>query len=353
MVRPATLRAILLLVLLLVVLSLSTCVPWWLDMFPSWYSYVEASVDLRAIMVHQGLGDLAVPFNVEYAPYILGANDYSKVVVAAAGNGTKRLLLLDPYNLEFRHAAFDGGFDRSLGSVAHGFLSGSRIVDPANPTIIIPSPGWTNPSAVRVYRVGIGATGTNYAVDVQSSTQLIFTEYNHDFSVGAHLNRDIDSIGTIGYDLIDADYANGYSVLVKYRNDIDGLWYASAYSEPTNAGFFTVDDIFDTPTDPPYQTGPFPVSDEWAWLTEAGPVAFVRGKDGGSDRLVRYRYGTGSFDLSFGDFSLGFSPSEEIDSIPFEEDEEMQALSFDPSGKWWFAYNWRTGILYKLRTWWE
>ena len=77
----------------------------------------------------------------------------------------------------------------------------------------------------------------------------------------------------------------------------------------------------------------------------------MRGNNG-SDHLVRYRYGTGGFSGSFGDFAGGYTTSEAIDSIPIDDDDEVRVLSFDPSGSWWLPYR-RTGILYKLRTWWK
>lgn len=330
---------------------LSTCDFLTADIFPSWLSYVEARVDLRSIMKANGLGDLAVPLNVEYAPYDLSGVDYSKVLVIAAGNATKRLFLLDPDTLQFRDAVYDPAFEQSLASAANGFMCGTRVVDPATPTIITNAFAWTNPSSVRLYRVGIGSTGINYAVDINSSTQFQMTKIDWNFSSTLSVsNRDVDTTPH-SYYLTDADYCNGYNVLVIHQMEYNGRRYANAYSRADDLHFAGAGSIFSSAFSPEH-TGPFPISEDEAWLTEDGPVAFLRG-DGNTDRIIRYRYGTGQFSTTFGDFTLGFTPAEEIDSIPFDEDGELRIFSFEPSGKWWFIYNARTGYLYKLRTWWK
>ncbi|NLJ46040.1 MAG: hypothetical protein GX430_05715 [Treponema sp.] len=99
------------------------------------------------------------------------------------------------------------------------------------------------------------------------------------------------------------------------------------------------------------RTGPFRADDGLAWLTAGGPVAFTRG-DRNTDRLVRYRWGTGGFSTFWLDWANAVE-SEVIDSIPFDSSDELRVLSFDPSGTWWFADDRRTGYLYKLRTWWR
>jgi hypothetical protein len=330
---------------------LSTCDFLTADIFPSWFSYVEARVDLRSVMKANGLGDLAVPLNVEYAPYNLGAVDYSKVLVIAAGNATKRLFLLDPNTLQLKNTVFDPAFEQSLASAANGFMCGTRIVDPAAPTIITNSFAWTNPSGVRLYRVGIGGTGINYVVDINSPIQFKMTKIDWNFSSTlSSCDRDVDTT-LHSYYLADADYCNGFSVLVVHQTEYNGRRYANAYSRPDDLHFAGAGSIFSSAFSPEH-TGPFPVSEEKAWLTEGGPVAFLRG-DRDTDRIIRYRYGTGQFSTTFGDFASGFAPAQEIDSIPFDEDGELRIFSFEPSGKWWFVYNARTGYLYKLRTWWK
>lgn len=327
---------------------LSTCDFLTSDIFPSWLSYVDASVDLRSILKAQGLGDLAVPDTAEYAAWVFGGTDYSKVLVFGAGNGTNRLIILDAATLAFKKSLSDTGFSRSLAPNANGFLCGSVSVSALDLTTITSAHVWSNAYSVRVFHVGIGAVGLNYAVDPNSNQQALFQEYSHDWTTQNHsVTRNFDSLADT-YEFLDADYVNGYSVLGRRQND-PYLGFVTSFS--LSSDIWPGGTVFDIVG--PVQTGPFPVSESWAWLTEGGPVAFVRGNNG-SDRLVRYRYGTGEFSSgTFGDFAGGYTTSEVIDSVSIGDDDEISVLSFDPSGTWWFLYNRRTGILYKLRTWWK
>ncbi len=308
------------------------------DSFPRWLSYAEASVDLRAIAVDQGLGTDAYIGNLEFAPYVTGGTDYSKVLVYATGNGVARLLLLDPDTLSFSFTKIYGGFTQALASVTGGFLCGTQLVDPAN-LAALPSLAhtWTNnASSVRVFRVGDPATGSNYAVDPLSN-QALFESYPTAWgSSTSTLTRDLDASG-YAYNLLDADYANGYSVLGQRQDNSQG--YAASF--PDSATFTAGGTVFDAAS--AVKTGPFPVADSNAWLTADGPVAYYRDNNG-SNRIVRYRYGTG-------DFTTG-AQAEELDSLVFDSD-DVQLLSFDPSGTWWFIYDKLSGRLYKLRTWWR
>lgn len=314
---------------------LSTCDFLTSDAFPRWLSYVEASVDFRSIAVAQGLGSDAYIENLELAPYMTGGVDYSKVLVFASGNGTSRLILLDPVSLEYKFAKYDSLFSHTLASVTGGFLCGTWIVDPSAPEILTPSPGWTSPS-VRVFRVGDSVSGLNYAVDPNSSQQSNFREYNNAWGVGPVATRGWD-LPNSSYNTIDGDYAARYAILVRRIDSNQG--YAASYQTSgdftDNAALRVLD--WGTAT----VTGPFPVADDKAWLTAGGPVAYYRDRN---NRIIRYRYGTG-------DFATG-AQAQEIDSLPFD-DNDVQLLSFDPSGTWWFIYDKLSGRLYKLRTWWK
>jgi len=314
----------------------STCGFLTSDAFPRWLSYVEASVDFRTIAVAQGLGSDASIDNLEFAPYVTGGTDYSKVLVFATGNGTNRLILLDQDKLAFSFAKIYGGFTRALASVTGGFLCGTQRVDPLNPANIpILAHAWTNPSSVRVFRVGDAVSGLNYAVDPTSSLIADFAEYTSVWS-GSPQSTSFDSL-TKNYNLLDAEYANGYSVLGQRQDN--GQGYAACF--PDSATFTAGGTVFDSAA--AIKTGPFPIADSYAWLTADGPVAYYRGSNG-SNRIVRYHYGTGNFTTG--------AQAEELDSLLFD-DNDVQLLSFDPSGTWWFMYDKLSGRLYKLRTWWK
>ncbi len=318
---------------------LSTCGFLTDDIFPRWLTYVEASVDFRAIAVAQGLGEDVIIDNLEFAPYVIGTDDYSKVLVYANGNSTYKLLLLDPESLEYKFNPTSAGFTRALASVSNGFMCGTQVIDPLNPgNIPSATPAWTSGSAVRVFRDGDPVTGLNIVVDLNSVTTALFRQYSVAWVLGVNGTRTFDSLAR-SYNIIDADRVNGYSVLG--QSQYSPFAFASS---STNFTDFTQNatTVFDQAT--AIKTGPFPVSESYTWLTEGGPVAFYRG-DSGSDRLVRYRWGTG-------DFATG-AQAEEIDSMDFEDDESIKLLSFDPSGTWWYMYDRMDGRLYKLRTWWK
>ena len=325
---------------LLVVATFSTCDFLTSDIFPRWLSYVEASVDFRGILVDQGLGADAFIENLEFAPYVTGGNDYSKVLVFATGNGVSKLLLLDPESLAYAFTPTSAGFTRALASVTDGFLCGTQVVNPLNPgSPPSASHAWTNPTSVRAFRDGDPGIGLNYVVDPTTSLVADFEQY---ISVlgGAVVttSRNFDSLAG-NYTLLDAGYSNGYGYGILARRHSDGQGYAASF--PTATLFWVVGTVFDSAT--AVKTGPFPIADDLAWLTEGGPVAYYRG-DSGSNRIVRYEWGTG-------DFTLG-TPSNEADSLVFDE-EDVRILSFDPTGTWWFIYDRVDGRLYKLRTWWK
>ncbi|HUW69355.1 MAG TPA: hypothetical protein VMX33_03920 [bacterium] len=331
-------RAALAVVVIVAATMVSTCGFLTSDIFPRWLSYAEASVDFRSIAVAQGLGADAHIENLELAPYVTGGTDYSKVLVFATGNYTSRLMLLDPDRLSFSFATLYGGFTRALASVTGGFLCGTQRVDPLNPASIPTlAHAWTNnTTSVRVFRVGDPSTGSNYSVD-PLATQALFESYPTAWGVATStLTKNYDT-ALYSYNLLDADYANGYSVLGQRQDN--GQGYAACF--PDSATFTVGVTVFDSAT--ALKTGPFPVADSNAWLTADGPVAFYRG-DNGSNRLVRYKWGTGNYTTG--------AQAEELDSLVFD-DNDVQLLSFDPSGTWWFIYDKLSGRLYKLRTWWK
>jgi hypothetical protein len=328
------------LVVLILTLLLSTCTFLTSDIFPYWLSFVEASVDLRAISTDLGLGSDPIPEAVEYAPFVYLGTDYSKVLVYLRGiPGQERLLLLDPKNLALKEDLIDTGFRPILASAAGGFLCGERTISPLDFTIDM-DPAWGG-SMVRLFRVGIGLPGLNYVVEQVSNNQANFFYYDVDWTripIVPDPPRDFDSSNN-DYQILDADYAQGYSVLGRrFSLEYGEQGYVASFATPAN--FTAAGTVFDSAV--AVKTGPFPVADNRAWLTAGGPVAFDRSdKD---SRLVRYKYGTGNF-------STG-AKAEELDSIIFDED-DLKILSFDPSGQWWFVYDRYSGRLYKLRTWWK
>lgn len=322
-------------ILLLSAALSSTCAFLTDDAFPRWLSYVEASVDFRSIAEANGLGDDPSIENLEYAPFVTGGTDYSKALVFASGNSASRLLLFNAGGLGGEVALTDAGFRRALGNTAGGFLCGGAIIDPIDNSTGTPIV-WNDSSNVRAFRVGDPGSGSTYAIDQNSSQQASFEEYDAAWSPGGSAIRDYDGSASM-YNLLDADYANGYSVLAQLQ--YSGYGYAASFA--TALLFTTADTVFDSAS--ATRTGPFPVADQMAWLTEGGPVAYYRG-DNGRNRLIRYRWGTGDFATGAG--------AEELDSLLFEDD-DIRILSFDPSGTWWFVFDRLSGRMYKLRTWWE
>jgi hypothetical protein len=248
-------------------------------------------------------------------------------------------MLLDTETLEYKFTPISAGFNRALASVSNGFMCGTQIVDPLNPgNAPSGTPAWISGSAVKVFRDGDPVTGLNIVVDQNSVTTALFQQYTSAWGIGANGTRTFDA-ATGSYTVIDSDRVNGYSVLAQNQNYLYGFASSSASFINFTQNLTTVFDLI-TAT----KTGPFPVSEGYAWLTEGGPVAYKRG-DNGNDRLVRYRWGTGDFTT--------VTQAEELDSMDFEDDEDIKLLSFDPSGTWWYLYDRMDGKLYKLRTWWK
>lgn len=331
---------------------LSTCDFLTSDIFPSWFSYVEARVDLRSIMKANGLGDLATVEALEFAPFVYSGTDYSKIMIFAVGEGTNRLFLLDPNSLKLKNVQPSNvDFSRSMAVTAGGFQCGKRMVNPLDFSNT-PTYAWSNTESVRVFLDGGPVTGTNYSVEPSGDSKMTeIRAFDVDWtSIAGPLNRSYDT-NVVEYNLLDADAVNGFSVLASpfSRSDmafVSSFPFSSDFLNAGHPSFLDPGNIINT------ETGPFRCDDGRAWLTSVGPVAFVRG-DRNSDRLIRYRWGTGGFSSTFGDYGAGFSTAEERDSLPIDNDDDLQVLSFEPSGRWWFAYDRRTGYLYKLRTWWR
>ncbi len=295
-------------------------------------------------MKAEGLGELAEVVTLEYTPYDDGSADYSAVLVFAAGNGTRRLIVLNAENLAFRDALNHLNINESVGAAAGNFRCGDALISPIDLNIVPAPPpaSWSNPGT-QIFRTAVG--GINYVVRPNSSSAL-FEEYSMAWIAGPSVTRNYDAIPN-NYNLQDADYVNGWSVLATRQDQPYG--FATSFASAAN--FYAGGTVFDNVG--ALQTGPFRSDENHAWLTSDGPVAFSR-EDRRTDHLVRYRWGTGGFSTFFGDFTPGnFSTSEEIDSIPFDDTDELRVLSFDASGTWWFIYERRTGYLYKLRTWWK
>jgi hypothetical protein len=325
------------LAVLLLGLLLTTCTFLTSDIFPYWLSFAEASVDLRTIGTDLGLGPDPFPEALEYAPFVFSGTDYSKVLVYLRGStGQQRLLLLDPGNLALKEDLFDADFSPILASAAGGFLCGERTIDPISYSIgLAQDATWDAYYVVRPFRDGIAPAGRNYVVAQNDPQVAYFASFGTIWDLLSADTPDFDPLFG-SYQLLDADYAQGYSILG--RRLFDSYGYAASYSSDTD--FMTSLTVFDSAG--AIMTGPFPVADDRAWLTAGGPVALDRSQK--ETRLVRYQFGTGSFATG--------AMATELDSISFDED-DIKVLSFDPSGKWWFIYDRFSGKLYKLRTWWK
>lgn len=324
---------------------LSTCDFLTADIFPSWLSYAAARFDMES-----AAADFVTASNqlngidVEYIRTLSGKD---LVVILFMGSGNRRLLLLDPGDMKLLTALDDSvDFTPFLGAGSNGELAcGRRSIDPvtfataaganigvdgSRQWLVRIGPGMDqfligyNESMLEVQRqkydvlwsiIGASQTGTTWAAPYPTTSWILL---------------DCETGGTgVAADFLFLNY--GGTTQYGYASH-----FAAASSIDTGTLNFlgSADSV----------TGPFRLDDGRAWITSGGPVAFVRG-DRSSDRLVRYRNGTGSVSP--------WSESTVADSIPVDDNDELTVLSFEPSGEWWFAYDRRTGYLYKLRTWWK
>ncbi len=322
---------------------LSTCDFLTADIFPSWLSYVEARYDLRSeVKVFSSILASTENFLVEYVQPFSGRG---VVALFLPGTPNKRLVFLDSNTLRKLHHEDNSEFSPLLAaaSIGQNMVCGKVSI---NTTDFVLSAGPTDGlDGSRQWLVRIGPDSDQYLIGFNSG-MLEVNRHKYDYSF-AYINTIsgtdwVAPYPTDYWELLDSEMSSsGAGAMFLFRNTSDEeVGYLSVFSASA--------DIEANPRDflnaANQVTGPFRIDDGRAWITHDGPVAYHRG-DKGPDRLVRYELGTGS--------ALSSIPATELDSIPFDDNDELRVLSFDPSGRWWFAYDRRTGYLYKLRTWWK
>jgi len=324
---------------------LTTCDFLTSDIFPSWLSYAEARFDLETAAVD--FVTASNPLNGIDVEYIRTLSGEDLIVVLFMGNTNRRLLILDPGDLETLATLNDAAnFTPFLGAASDGNLAcGTRSIDPVT---YATSPGANiGVSGSRQWVLRTGAGSDQYLIGFDNGLFNV-QRHKYNFDWTNYIGVTSGTTWAAPYPLspwylVDCEtdtLGTGANFLFAYYGGPNQIGFAS-YFNATAAIEANPRDFLNAASD---LTGPFPMDEGRAWLTSGGPVAFVRG-DKGTDRLVRYKFGTGNV-------STG-TESTILDSIPIDDDDELTVLSFDPSGTWWFAYDRRTGFLYKLRTWWK
>lgn len=166
----------------------------------------------------------------------------------------------------------------------------------------------------------------------------MIASYDGSYGDAISSTRALDALGSY-LRVVDAEFVAGKFRILAYAAPFGSSVYSGyVFSFDDEASLFSTDPMLDddgAPATGSEVTGPFPLSDENGWLTEDGVVALAA-EDGLS--LRRYAYG---------------SEAAALDELELRGDaEDMNALSFDPSGKRWYLLDGWQGRLYELRTWW-
>ncbi len=325
---------------------LSTCDFLTSDIFPSWFSYVDARVDLKSAIV-----DFVTPSNqlngidVEYIRTLSGRD---LVVILFMGSANRRLLLLDPGDMHLLASLEDSvDFTPFIAAGSDGNLAvGRRSIDPSSYTSIAGASTGVNGS--RQWLLRTGPASDQFLIGFDGDPNWLVQRYKYSsawiFS-GSQTGTDWSPLPANYWSLLDAETSitgSGATFLFEYYGGANTVGYVSFFTSTASIdtgtlSFFTSSDDV---------TGPFRLDEHRAWITSGGPVAYVRG-DRSTDRLVRYKFGTGD------PTAVPIEYAVELDSIPVDDNDDLTVLSFDASGTWWFVFDRRTGYLYKLRTWWK
>jgi hypothetical protein len=319
------------------------------DAFPEWLPYAEAWIDIRALSEKAGFGPIQDFVRLEHLAYTEPGGDEdgaSRLFAFCNGPESGFLVSMDGGSLAFEKAWLRGTeaplslLGPAMKGSVGGFISGGLELDLgdlyAAPLVITagsaPKDSWIfstgrsgDPAARNFLVYGAEPAPGAYRIAV--------TSFSEDFSLEAGpVLRALDDAGR-RLRVLDAEYAGGrYRLLVQTE--------AGGYvvSFPTEAALLGPGPVL---TDPEAEiTGPFALSDAGsgaganAWLSADGVVALTR-YDG--FRLTRYAYG---------------SPLVALDTLAMEDGWDYAALSFDPSGTWWFLHDRLAGRLVKMRTWW-
>lgn len=313
-------------------LFLSSCAFFTSDIFPAWLSFSDASLDLRGLVRGFGAADEPESLYVEYIQTVGGP---AYIAVLYYEGTAWRLVFLSPKDMGYLASLKDTGFSPFLGAGSAGdIVCGTVSVNAYTLTSQSPAPT-SLPGGGRPYLVRAGGGLDQYIVTSPDSSNVAWIQYDSAWSTPTTSST---AAGDSPYPasslyLQDADTdVLGTGANYLFRDTSSGGYGYVAYYAAT-AGIETYPLLSTSATQ---ITGPFRMDDGRGWITSGGPVAYVYG-DSGPDRLVRYKFG---------------SAGTERDSLPFDSD-DVDILSFDPAGRYWFIYDRISGRLFKLRTWWK
>lgn len=314
------------------------------DSFPDWLPYIESETDFKSIVATLDLGARRSVNRLELAPWTdAEGTDLSKVLLFVSCDDGEALVALAPETLALAASwrRIDSGFgsmNQVIKASAAGFMAGGLEFDPENLGAapftlpgIPPDGGWV---------FSAGDPPRNYLVYIQSGTDGEFVLASYDESYGDEVSsaRLIDPVGSY-VRLLDAEYIDGMFRLLAYAAPAGSTSYGGyVFSFADEASLLSTEPLLasdGSPADGVELTGPFPLSDDRAWLTEGGVVTLNHDDD---EILRRYAYGVAS---------------EAVDELTLRgDDEDLEILDFEPSGKRWYLLDGWSERLYELRTWW-
>lgn len=325
--RPAARRAASACGALALTLLLSACDFIGLDMFPPELMNVEADVDLAEIVANAGATLGRVRRIESLTSSASGKAFVFAMVETSAG---PLLMILDGADLAFEKLVSGNALNPALGVDMDGnFQCGKVNVESSylidSGTTYGPNDGY--------HRLFPGLSGN--LVFHSNNTNMITLEKFATWSTAASPTSAKQPFSTLStpITLLDAErFADGSAALLFTDSYSYSTTYAMRFSD-TNAVETAFSSSYLEDGDLDATTIAYGVHDEGAWVTKDGVILL---RDDYDRRLIRFEYGSGA----------------EIDSKTIKT-EWKEAVSFDPSGDFWFYYDSLSGRLYKMRTWWK
>ncbi|HOX32170.1 MAG TPA: hypothetical protein PLB91_07560 [Spirochaetales bacterium] len=310
-------------------LGLSSCAFFGRDMFPSELQYREASFDLDAALAKLGQTYRSVAKIERLSP----VGGESRLFVLLQTDAGLRLAILDDDLEGIESLRSDSSLARfMLGDVAGGYACGSLVLDAALAVSATADASLQSAYDAAGYRDE--ASSTNVALWMGGTTTLSVYTFQYDWTLSSFP----------GYPLLPVSPASGYYLADLLSIDAASPFILALLPNDGSRPLLAVQSdraAFDASRGLGYGASgaamvylDFHLDDGRIWLTADGAVALRN--DDKVRRLSRIDYGDG----------------EELDYLYLGDSTEEQVFSFEPEGKFWYRFDGKSGILYKLRTWW-
>jgi hypothetical protein len=297
------------------------------DPYPDYAQRILASADLDAI-AKKCCGGSAIQ-EIDSMSYLESSGSSALFVEVRAKDGSHKLIGLggndlgDPRSYDYGAYSFGSG----VGLDASGNYVSGKAVIPASggsPTVL---------ALGSVYPYLLSESGGNYFVSLISQTTLGLNLYDSSYSFVSAASIPVASSGS--WQLVAAVQGGGNYCFLFQNNGANAY---RAFRTPSVAALRSAaassawTSLFDDTNVPAsYKGAAFSSEYGSAWITVDGPVTKKYSDNG---------------------ISLTLKPFSGSETSYAVENSGEASFTFDPSGRYWFMYRSKTGLIYKLRTWW-